>query len=600
MSSPIDALLTAGLLPQPQQPQADPQQPGPTLASLAQLQGQQGGQPGGMPAPAPAQSLTPSIPSPDAVQAQARQQYNALLAALMSRYNKGTNPTTGDLGTPTKKTRIVEILRALTTPGGEYQTPIQRMTDVANKQFPEETQRVNSLDSLGRIYNQLGIANMHNQTLQDQLAERTRNDQSKIDVANKREADLNAAREWANSVKSLNVAGMNNLRNRQGALVDLTAQLRKIQVEHPNLTPGMLVDMVSKEADPSKKALLLQSIMSVGLAQHPFTSLGTTSTSTMDPATGIATNTSRKQFAGNMLGNLFAKGINNIGPVPSAPASPSAIPGAPPAPAQPAQSPIQTLPGRMPAGNAANPIGTAIDRVNGVAPMPGQIGRSLGNQYFKQVGARAANVEKLDAFRLKVGLGTENIMNSIASGRADAYSGPLKGNPIMADIRSMTGDVSPEEAMQRLTQIENLYAKLGVNVRGRFTVPEIEGHLRTMGTQSMSPKNALQAMLALKMGADADRMFQHGDIKPEDAPLMGNLFRNEMSRVQNELQSITPQEKATLLAGGQLPDRLHVHGLDELYAQAKQANAAGSGLPSGITLDDINREVERRRKLQGK
>ncbi len=348
--------------------------------------------------------------------------------------------------------------------------------------------------------------------------------------------------------------------------------------------------MITSPADgeslsPQDIQTLLGTYAAVSAAKNPLAATGNTSQQSMDTTNGITTTQTNKNFANpnilNQLRNMFG-------------GRPGSNLGAPQQQGAPAPSGGNNAPSIPPTGGG-NQMGNMIDQLGGQTPTKGPVGKAIGNKLIEEANKRQESIHKIGNFEMQANDAADNLTRAILNGSSKNFMGWLQGNPFMSDIRTMTGEVKPEEALQKLLSTDMLYGKLGANIRGRFTVPEITGHMRNMGGLTQTPQNALMAITALKLQANLQRMYEHGDISAKDAPVLNNLVRNEMDRVQQAVQNASPQDKAGVIGGGQVPPTMRLNDLQDLFAKAKQAGVVGKTGTGAPTLDEINAEVARRK-----
>jgi hypothetical protein len=576
----INDLITQGLLPQPQQgnaavPSIDPQ--GPDLAALQNL-------PQG-PSLAPEMSVEDSLRriaqgqqgggsdrlTADNIQTRAHQSYQDMLDQVMAPYLDKN-------GKPKKSTRVIEILKALTSPAGTYETPIQRSRDIVNKQFPLETGRVNSIDTLGRMQNQMDIAQSKIAQQQRDLEGKNTRAENTLTFKNKEEQDRVQSRKDRQDSLNRNIDSMIALRGKQGAVEDQIARIKALQTD-PNITPGQLYDDIMHEPDPEKRAIKLQAWQAVHAASSPFASMGTTSTQSMPqgPLGPTVTQNQRNiNPATNPALNLITTGQFSTG-TNSAPRGTGAVPAATPQVSQTSVKKPSLAAPSTPVASTTNPNGAVIDALDGRGPLP--TGKAANAQLLEEDKKKGENIRKIRSYEMMANNGVENLINAMGNGSAKDFQGWLKGNKMAGDWRSMFGDVSSNEALQKLNGLDLLYGKLGANVRGRFTLPEIEGHLRTMGSLTQSPQNAMTAMAALKLQANLMRMIEHGDIDPDNQQQMNKLnllVKNELDRLKTSVGGMTNQDRLNATMGKPMSSGLHLNSIEDLLKN--------QGAPQGRTF----------------
>src|SRR5262249_12840332 len=132
-------------------------------------------------------------------------------------------------GPPTRgqkaKAALREMFKAITQ--GGYQQPEQRFRAYAEKEFPEETQRLNTLSPLIHYQTQLQIANDKLNKSYEDLAEKTKNHEALLDFYKTKEKDQADARSLRNSILLLNVQSLAGVRSKEAALLEQKTLVQK-------------------------------------------------------------------------------------------------------------------------------------------------------------------------------------------------------------------------------------------------------------------------------------------------------------------------------------------------------------------------------------
>jgi hypothetical protein len=395
---------------------------------------------------------------------------------------------------------------------------------------------------------------------------------------NKEEQDRVQSRKDRQDSLNRNIDSMIALRGKQGAVEDQIARIKALQTD-PNITPGQLYDDIMHEPDPEKRAIKLQAWQAVHAASSPFASMGTTSTQSMPqgPLGPTVTQNQRNiNPATNPALNLITTGQFSTG-TNSAPRGTGAVPAATPQVSQTSVKKPSLAAPSTPVASTTNPNGAVIDALDGRGPLP--TGKAANAQLLEEDKKKGKNIRKIRSYEMMANNGVENLINAMGNGSAKDFQGWLKGNKMAGDWRSMFGDVSSNEALQKLNGLDLLYGKLGANVRGRFTLPEIEGHLRTMGSLTQSPQNAMTAMAALKLQANLMRMIEHGDIDPDNQQQMNKLnllVKNELDRLKTSVGGMTNQDRLNATMGKPMSSGLHLNSIEDLLKN--------QGAPQGRTF----------------
>lgn len=574
------------------------------MALLQQIQQGAQEQPGSSPLPQP-----PSVmDSPQAQMLRQRSQETEadMMAKLRRQYfglkDGQENPTTGTR----LKMGAGEVLRALVL--GGYRTPQARMQSIVDKQFPADTRRLEVGE--GMLHNEatMQTAQAKMAQMQQEIDERRRHQLATEQATQSKNASLEVYRnkiasirqQMANTGSDLNAQKLLNLQ--QDAL------LKQWKIDNPSMDEHQVIaEFVKGQTDTN---VITNIISSVQKAYHPQITTGSTGGVYADE-NGLRYNYNNKNF----LGQQQAPPLN-IGPVgPMGTSAPSALPaqGAPPlpngVPAQPAQpaspqGPVAQGPGpgqggvnpaailaqaapaqrRPPVQNAPVPSSAPkmapMDLLEPDNPLPpGRYPPELTAKRDAITKDRVVGAKKIDEYEYTANSGLANMTNAILTGKAKQFQGVVAGNPFFQYFRQVFGTKSEDESLALLQNLDALYGKLGANIRGRFTVPEIAGHLQAMASPSATPENAVMALAALKLQANMQQMFVRGKLKASDAPMVTQLVHNELTRIQNNLKGASTTDKALALHG-KTPDRFNIKSIETLM-QERQTASQQHALPIG-------------------
>jgi hypothetical protein len=169
-----------------------------------------------------------------------------------------------------------------------------------------------------------------------------------------------------------------------------------------------------------------------------------------------------------------------------------------------------------------------------------QLGAALSTPRIKAQQKQVDKLHTIDAFRESTGQLAQNLTNAYLNGRADQFQGLILGSPHVQALRDAGyfGNITPEEAVNKALNKDVLYAKVKSTIgpNNRMNLVEIHGHEQLLDLAQKTPKAALITIWFQNLQANAQEMFEKGEISPKDSSRVANAISDELTRVSNAVE----------------------------------------------------------------
>jgi hypothetical protein len=190
----------------------------------------------------------------------------------------------------------------------------------------------------------------------------------------------------------------------------------------------------------------------------------------------------------------------------------------------------------------------------------------------------------------------DTLNDAAVKGNLRDFTGIVNGHPLIADLRArgILGNRSPEEAAAHIFAGNALMSHIASFAGKRITNKELDVIGATLGKPSMSAESILATTAAASLLLEGAQL-RSGKIISDTTPI-ADLIAAEAKRYRDASlagQKTNIRDLYTLLKeSGRMPAKNAVE-------RARGAAARTQPAAGEITLDEINAEVERRRKARG-